>query len=242
MSNLMLGIVLGLWAGVSMVLSLSGIGIRTALLTGLVSGLCVGNVQAGMEMGATMTLMGIGFYTYGGATVPDTITGTIFGTVVSAKTGSYDAGLVVANGIALLMTQMDILGRGTTTVFQHMGDNALAKNSISGFETSVLLGTLPWALARLIPVLCGMLLMDQIEALTNFAVSMQGVQKGLAVIGGLLQAAGFALLISYMDVKKYWPFMIVGYVLFAYCGVGTIGLALVGAAAAYLFVGAQEAA
>ncbi|MCF0111573.1 MAG: PTS sugar transporter subunit IIC [Erysipelotrichaceae bacterium] len=242
MSNLMLGIVLGLWAGVSMVLSLSGIGIRTALLTGLVSGLCVGNVQAGMEMGATMTLMGIGFYTYGGATVPDTITGTIFGTVVSAKTGSYDAGLVVANGIALLMTQMDILGRGTTTVFQHMGDNALAKNSISGFETSVLLGTLPWALARLIPVLCGMLLMDQIEALTNFAVSMQGVQKGLAVIGGLLPAAGFALLISYMDVKKYWPFMIVGYVLFAYCGVGTIGLALVGAAAAYLFVGAKEAA
>ena len=242
MSNLMLGIVLGLWAGVSMVLSLSGIGIRTALLTGLVSGLCVGNVQAGMEMGATMTLMGIGFYTYGGANVPDTITGTIFGTVVSAKTGSYDAGLVVANGIALLMTQMDILGRGTTTVFQHMGDNALAKNSISGFETSVLLGTLPWALARLIPVLCGMLLMDQIEALTNFAVSMQGVQKGLAVIGGLLPAAGFALLISYMDVKKYWPFMIVGYVLFAYCGVGTIGLALVGAAAAYLFVGAKEAA
>ncbi|MCF0109000.1 MAG: PTS sugar transporter subunit IIC [Erysipelotrichaceae bacterium] len=236
MSNLMLGIVLGLWSGISMVLNLSGLGVRTALITGLISGLCVGNIDAGMQMGATMTLMSIGFYTYGGATVPDVITGTIFGTVVSAKTGSYDAGLVVANGIALLMTQMDILGRGTTTVFQHMGDNALAKNSIPAFERSVLMGTLPWILARLVPVFCGMLLMDQIEALTNFATSMVGVQKGLAVVGGLLPAAGFALLMSYMDIKKYWPFMIIGYVLYAYCGVGTIGLALVGAAAAFLFV------
>lgn len=236
----MLGIVLGLWSGVAMVANLSGLGIRTALLTGFVSGLCVGNVAAGMEMGATMTLMGIGFYTYGGATVPDTVTGTIFGSVVSAKTGSYDAGLVVANGIALLMTQMDILGRGTTTVFQHMGDAALAKNDIPQFELSVILGTIPWILSRAIPVVAGMLLMDQIEVLTNFATSMATVQAGLKVVGSILPAAGFALLVSYMDIKTYWPFMVVGYVLYAYMGVGTIGLALVGAAAAALYVGGNK--
>ena len=43
-----------------------------------------------------------------------------------------------------------------------------------------------------------------------------------------------------MDIKKYWPFMIVGYVMFAYMGVGTLGLALVGAAAGALYIGTAK--
>jgi len=40
-----------------------------------------------------------------------------------------------------------------------------------------------------------------------------------------------------MDLKKYWPFLILGFVLYAYMGVGTIGLALVGLAAGALYTG-----
>ena len=85
------------------------------------------------------------------------------------------------------------------------------------------------------------LLVDQLEGFANFATSVAWVSNGLAVVGKALPAVGFALLLSYMDIKKYWPFMIVGYVLFAYMGVGTIGLALVGAAAGALYIkgGAQ---
>jgi len=233
----MLGIVLGLWNGVSMVLNLSGIGVRTTLITGVIAGACVGDINMGFQIGATCLLMSIGFYTYGGATIPDYITGTLFGTVIAAKSGDYSTGLTVAVALALLMTQMDILGRASTTVFQHLGDAALAQNNIKKFEAVTLAGVLPWALSRMIPVVLGMLLLDQIQVLTDFATKVTWIQNGLSVVGGLLPAVGFALLLSYMDLTKYWPFLILGFVLYAYAGMGTIALALVGLAAGGLMMG-----
>ena len=236
MSNVMLGIILGLWSGIAMVLNLSGLGVRTPILTGIVAGLCVGDLATGLSVGSVMLINSLGFYTYGGATIPDFITGTIFGTVVGAKAGNIDAGIVVAQGIALLMTQMDILGRATTTVFQHLAEGALAKNSIKKMELYTILGTLPWILSRAVPVLLGMILIDNVVVLTNFATNVNWIANGLKVVGKILPAVGFALLLTYMDLKKYWPFFIIGFVLYAYAGMGTLALALVGLAAASFFV------
>ena len=236
MSNVMLGIILGLWSGVAMVLNLSGLGVRTPIITGIIAGLCVGDLATGLSVGSVMLINSLGFYTYGGATIPDFITGTIFGTVVGSKAGNIDAGIVVAQGIALLMSQMDILGRATTTVFQHLAEGALAKNSIKKMELYTVLGTLPWILSRAIPVLLGMILIDNVVVLTNFATSVNWIANGLKVVGKVLPAVGFALLLSYMDLKKYWPFFVIGFVLFAYAGMGTVALALVGLAAASFFV------
>jgi PTS system mannose-specific IIC component len=232
----MLGIILGLWSGVAMVLNLSGLGVRTTVLTGIIAGLCVGDLATGLQVGSTMLISSMGFYTYGGATIPDFITGTIFGTVVGAKTGSVESGIVVAGGIALLMSQMDILGRASTTVFQHLAEGALANNSIKKMELYTILGTLPWILSRAIPVVLGMILIDNVVVLTNFANSVNWIANGLRVVGKILPAVGFALLLSYMDLKKYWPFFIIGFVLYAYAGMGTVALALVGLAAASFFV------
>ncbi|MDR1795754.1 MAG: PTS sugar transporter subunit IIC [Erysipelotrichaceae bacterium] len=236
MNNLFLAIALGLWSGVAMVLNLSGVGVRTPLLTGVVTGLCIGNVNQGFEIGAICQLMSIGFYTYGGATIPDYVTGAIFGTIIYNKSGNYDLGLANATLLGLLMTQMDILGRATTTVFQHLGDAALAKNSIKTFELWTILGTLPWILSRAIPTFLGVLFSDNLAAFQDFANSVNWIRLGLAVVGKALPAVGFALLLSYMDLKKYWPFLALGYVLFAYMGVNTIGLAIIGAAAGALYI------
>lgn len=242
MNTFLVALLLGLWSGVSMVLNLTGLGVRTALLSGVISGLVVGDVALGFEIGATCLLMSVGYYTYGGATTPDYVTGAIFGVVVAKNTGSYDVGLAISITLSLLMTQMDILGRASTTVFQHLADAALAQNNIKKFEIWTVLGTLPWILSRFVPVFVGILLVDQLEGFANFATSVAWVSNGLAVVGKALPAVGFALLLSYMDIKKYWPFMIVGYVLFAYMGVGTIGLALVGAAAGALYISNQGGA
>ena len=242
MNTFLVALLLGLWSGVSMVLNLTGLGVRTALLSGVISGLVVGDVALGFEIGATCLLMSVGYYTYGGATTPDYVTGAIFGVVVAKNTGSYDVGLAISITLSLLMTQMDILGRASTTVFQHLADAALAQNNIKKFEVWTVLGTLPWILSRFVPVFVGILLVDQLEGFANFATSVAWVSNGLAVVGKALPAVGFALLLSYMDIKKYWPFMIVGYVLFAYMGVGTSGLALIGAAAGALYISNQGGA
>lgn len=237
MNTFLVALLLGLWSGIAMVLDLSGIGVRNALLSGVIAGVLVGDVSLGFEVGATCLLMSVGFYTYGGATIPDYVTGAMFGTVIAAESGSLDVGLATAATLSLLMTQMDILGRASTTVFQHLADKALADNNIKRFELWTLMGTLPWCLSRLIPVFIGVLLVDSLAGFAAAAASIQWVSDGLAVVGRALPAVGFALLLSYMDIKKYWPFMVIGYVMYAYMGVGTIGLAIVGAAAGFLYMG-----
>ena len=236
MSTFMVALLLGLWSGVAMVLNLSGLGVRTALLSGVIAGLLVGDVNLGFKVGAQCLLLSVGYYTYGGATTPDYVTGSMFGVVVAKATGSIDVGLTVAITLSLLMTQMDILGRASTTVFQHLADAALAENKIGKFEMWTIAGTIPWILSRLVPTFLGCLLVEQVEGIAAAATSVAWVSNGLAVVGKALPAVGFALLLSYMDIKKYWPFMVLGYVMFAYMGVGTLGLALVGAAAGALYI------
>ena len=137
---------------------------------------------------------------------------------------------------------MDILGRATTTIFQHAADKALASNSIGSFEGWTLAGMIPWLLSRAIPVFVGVLLSDNLTALADFSANFAWFSNGLSVVGKALPAVGFALLLSYMDVSKYWPFMVIGYVLFAYMAVPTIGLALVGVTAGYLYTMKKGAA
>ena len=210
-------------------------GIYNPLIFGVVTGLVVGDVKLGLEVGATAALLDIGFYTYGGATTPDYNIGAMFGTVVYKQSGSLEQGLLVATVVGLLISWFDIFGRGVTTVFQHGGDRALANKDIKAFERWHLLGTQGWFWSRFIPVFIGMLFIDKYQVIADFIANYAWIKNGLAVIGKALPAVGFELLLSYMDIKNFWPFMLVGYALYAFMGVPTLGLAIIGIALGYLF-------
>jgi len=210
-------------------------GIYNPLIFGVVTGLVVGDVKLGLEVGATAALLDIGFYTYGGATTPDYNIGAMFGTVVYKQSGSLEQGLLVATVVGLLISWFDIFGRGVTTVFQHGGDRALANKDIKAFERWHLLGTMGWFWSRFIPVFIGMLFIDKYQVIADFIANYAWIKNGLVVIGKALPAVGFALLLSYMDIKHFWPFMLIGYALYAFMGVPTLGLAILGIALGYLF-------
>lgn len=238
MSNVLLALVLALFTGFMIVvpsLAMNGF-LYTPLVFGAFTGLVVGDVQTGLMVGTTCMLMDIGFYTYGGATVPDYNVGAVFGTLVVVMGGaSLDEGLVIATALALLMSLFDILGRATTTVFQHAGDKALAKRNLKSFERFHIMGVIPWVLGRFIPTFIGVLFINQYQVISELLARFAWLQSGLKVVGKSLPAVGFALLLSYMDIKHYWPFMLIGYCLFAFMGVPTIGLAIIGVAAGYLY-------
>ena len=59
------------------------------------------------------------------------------------------------------------------------------------------------------------------------------LMNGLTVVGGLLPAVGFALIMSTMLKKEYIPAIIVGYICVAYLKMPVIGLAFVGVALAF---------
>ena len=239
MPTVLLAIILATFTGLMiLVASLAMGGLYTPLLFAFVTGLIVGDVQVGLQVGATCALMALGFYTYGGATTPDYNVGAMFGVLVAVQTGDIQQGIVIGSVIALLMSWFDILGRAATTVFQYGGDRALAKRNVKSFERWHLLGTMGWFWSRFIPVFIGVMFIDKYQYIADFIANYGWIKVGLSVIGKCLPAVGFALLLSYMDIKNYWPFMLLGYALFAFMGVPTLGLAIIGIVAGALYTGA----
>jgi len=207
-----------------------------SLIVGAVTGLIVGDVKLGLTIGATLTLMSLGMWTYGGATIPDFMTGAILGTAFGALPGvGLEGGLAIAVPAALLMTQLDVLGRATTTLFIHGADRAVARGDVKAVTWWHLLGQLPWGLTRFIPVFLAVWLgAGPVQAAINGMP--EKLMQAIKVTGAILPALGFALLLTMMPLKKYWPFALIGYVLFAYLNVPMIGIALAAVAIGVLYI------
>jgi mannose/fructose/N-acetylgalactosamine-specific phosphotransferase system component IIC len=57
----------------------------------------------------------------------------------------------------------------------------------------------------------------------------------MTLVGAILPAVGFAMLLKIMPVGRYWYMLLIGFVLFAYLKVPLLGIALFGLAIAFLY-------
>lgn len=232
--SIWVALVLAIWAYIGIVTTLGpGLWWQEALISGFVTGVIVGNIPLGLTVGASLTLLSLGLWTYGGATIPDFQTGAIVGTAIGALGGGFPAGFAIALPTALLMTQLDVLGRAVTTVFIHGADHYADEGDERGVSAMHLLGQLPWGLTRAIPVFLAIWLgAGPLQSLIKTAP--QWFNNGMATVGHVLPALGFALLLSMLPLRRFWPFLLIGFVLFAYLSVPIIGIAILAVAIGFL--------
>lgn len=214
------------------------IGPYTPLFAATFTGLVLGDVQTGLMIGATLQLMTLGVATYGGATVPDFLSGAIMGTayaIISGQGAEYGIGVAVP--IGLLLTQLDILGRMTNTFFQHRADKYAEDGNYKGVERCNVFGIIPWTVSRIIPVFVGLAFGEHVVKVINEWIPLW-VMNGLKAAGAILPAMGIAILMRYLPIKKFWPYFIIGFVLLAYGAAffSVLGVALVGLALAAIYV------
>lgn len=205
------------------------------LLVGLVAGIIMGDIKTGLAVGGTLQLMVLGVGTYGGASVPDFMTGAIVGTafaVASGKGLSFAIGLAVPVG--LLMVQLDVLARFTNTYFQHRVDSKIAEGDVPGVSRNILYGSIPWSLSRAIPVFIMLTLGNSVIQIILKDMP-KWLTSGLSVAGGVLPVVGIAILLRYLPTKQYVNYLIIGFVLAAYIKVPMLGIALVGLAMAIAY-------
>jgi mannose/fructose/N-acetylgalactosamine-specific phosphotransferase system component IIC len=211
------------------------------LLAGTAAGMIVGHVTLGMAIGATLELIALGVYTYGGATIPDYQTGAIIGTALAATgTGGLQSqvaiGIAVGLPAALLLASLDPIGRFLPTFLIHRADRYAAEGDARGLGRMHWLGLVPWLLPRAIPTFLAALALNS-ETVTNLQNDIpQGLVNGLTFVGGLLPAVGFAMLLTIMPVRRYWYMLLIGFVLFAYLDVPLVGIALFGLPIAIMYV------
>ncbi|MGM0218791.1 PTS mannose/fructose/sorbose/N-acetylgalactosamine transporter subunit IIC [Enterococcus sp. AZ126] len=189
------------------------------VFAGLVTGLVMGDVTAGLIIGGSMQLTILGVGTFGGASRIDANSGTVLATAFSVGLGMNpeQAIAAIAVPVASLMIQMDILGRFTNTFFAHRIDSNIEAMNYKGIERNFLLGAVPWALSRALPVFFALSFgggfVDNVVGYLNTDLKWLG--DGLSVAGAVLPAVGFAILLRYLPVKKHLAYLILGFVLTA---------------------------
>ena len=124
------------------------------VFAGFITGLIMGDVTTGLFIGGSLQLFVLGVGTFGGASRIDATSGAVLATAFSVSQG-IDAPLAIttiAVPVAALLTYFDVLGRMTTTFFAHRVDAAIERFDYKGIERNYLLGAIPWALSRALPV------------------------------------------------------------------------------------------
>ena len=209
------------------------------VFAGLVTGLVMGDMRAGLLIGASMQLTVLGVGTFGGASRIDANSGTILATAFSISSGMKPAAAVaaIAVPVASIMIQTDILARFANTFFAHKIDKMVDEYNYKGIERYFIAGALPWALSRMIPV--GLALAFGGGFVANLArvlnTSWKWLGDGLATAGAVLPAVGFAILLHYLPVKKHFAYLILGFtvtMLFStvFGNIQTLGTAVAGVA------------
>ncbi len=216
--------------------------LSSPVAAGLIAGLVMGDLKAGLIIGGSMQMTVLGVGTFGGASRIDANTGTVIAVAFSVGAGmdAQAAIAAVAVPVASLMIYMDILGRFTNTFFAHRIDAEVEKMNYKGIERYFVAGALPWALSRMIPVGLGLTLGGTFIA--SVVKWLDGPAKwlgdGLTVAGAVLPAVGFAILLRYLPVKKHWPYLILGFIITMlmttlFTDVQTIGTGLAAASKAF---------
>lgn len=236
-------IILLVYTGIAVLDQISiQIGPYSALFGGAFTGLVMGDLATGLLIGATLQLATLGVATYGGATVPDFLSGSIIGTTYAILSdGGVEYGMGIAIPVGLLLIQLDILGRMCNTFFQHRADRYAETGNYKGVERCNVAGILPWTLSRIIPVFICLVFGEQVIGLINEFIPAW-FMTGLQAAGKILPAMGIAILMRYLPLKKFYPFFIIGFVLMAYFSesMTVLGVALLGFAAAALYVMAKQ--
>ena len=231
-------IILSIWAAIAQLEVLTtGVGFwNRPIIAGTAAGLIAGNVELGVLIGSMLEMTSLGVWSYGGAAVPDYTTGAVIGVMVGVLTNNSDIGLTTGVAMAAITQNTDVLARTLNSFCAQRADKYAAEGNIKQAHVSHYLGVIPWGLSRIIPVLIVGVLGNTFAAqVVEMLNENSFILSGFQAIGAAMPALGFVILLTYLPFRKQWWWVVLGFVLSAYLGVPTLGIALLGLVCAIVY-------
>ena len=196
-------------------------------------GIILGDPNTGLVVGGTIQLMSMGAAGLGGSSAPDYGMAGMVATVLAVLAGTNDisVGLAVGVAVAMLYVQLDVLFKiYNSWVFKVIRGHA-AKREYGKMLRSFFLSHAYLFLQGAIPMAIVLAFgQSAVDAILAFMPAW--FTGGLTIAAGILPVTGFAMLLTFMPVNKFYAFLIVGYVLSAYMGLTVLPIALLGGAVA----------
>ena len=232
-------ILLALWAGLAGVQHrfLGVIHIDRPLVAGLVVGLVTGDVGTAVMAGASLELIFIGAQRIGGSVPPNIVIGGTLGAAAAVTTGQgIEAAIAVGVPAALIGSALEVFVKTICSFFVHAAEGYAAEDppNVTGITVMAHLGNLLYVLETMIPV--GLFLQFGTGPTTDVLNAIPAdLLTGLKVMGVILPVIGFAILLNMLLTRRMVPFFLIGFFLAAYLKVPTLGIAIVGLVAAWLY-------
>ncbi len=203
-------------------------------------GWVLGDVQAGLIIGASLELVFMGAIQVGAAVPPDVLVGASLGTAFAIISGEgSEIALTLALPIAILAQSLKVIIFIVRSWFMNyaveLAEDANIKGMFALNMFGVILQSFMYFMVVFVAVLFGS---SVVEA---FVQSIpQGLMNGLEVAGKLLPAVGFALLLQPMMDKSNVLYFILGFILIAYLDLPILAVTLFGVILAFILVYEQN--
>lgn len=189
-------------------------------------GLVLGDLQAGLAIGASLELLFMGSISIGAYVPPDEKVGSILACAFAISLGKgTEAAIALAMPIATLSLAISNMLNAVAPVFVDMADRFAAKGNLSGIYA------VHWGIGLVVCLksflLCFgafMLGADAVQGLLDWIPDF--VLDGFGIAANILPAMGFAMLGRLVITKQLVPFYFLGFLLCSYAGVPVLGVAL----------------
>lgn len=200
------------------------------IVTGLFTGIVLGDIKTGIIMGATLELAFIGSFSVGASIPPDVVTGGILGTAFAITAGAgTETALLLGLPIATLTLIFKNIYLGLLIpIMNHKADDYANEGNYKGVEWMHLIAGFGLSLMlALIVSISFSVGSNTIKGLLDMIPDF--VQHGLSVATGIIPALGFAMLARLLINKTVAPYFFLGFIVAAYLNIPVTGIAVLGA-------------
>jgi mannose/fructose/N-acetylgalactosamine-specific phosphotransferase system component IIC len=205
---------------------LGRLNLERPLIVSTLVGLALGDLEKGLLVGASLELMSLGLVNIGAAAPPDMNMASIIATAFAIFSNSNaETALTIAIPISVLGQMLGILMRTILSNLTHWADRLISEGKFSqARKIHIVYGTGLYALMYFIPIFLAIyfgtdLVKQIVDAIPEW------LTNGLTVASKILPAYGFALLLQTMLSKKMVAFLLLGFLVTAYSGLGITGVA-----------------
>lgn len=233
-------LLIALWAGYCSYDDQGPQMLRRPLLIGPVVGLILGDLKAGLIISATLELTWMGLGNMAGYKTPDMIVGTIVGVTVSIVSGTggsvegIAAGVAAANAVAVLAQQLLMVFDFVRPFLAVWADQIALGGD---FDAILKINYLAIAFQFLIRAVPTFIVVYFSTAVVDAVLTKipTHVLSSLSTASGILPAVGLSILMTMMMKGFMWPFLLLGFVLTTYLGLGILPVTLISLSIAMLY-------
>lgn len=225
---LLQAILIAIWAGIAGIEQFDGLqSLHRPIISGLVIGLILGDVQKGLIVGGSLELVWMGLVPLAGAQPPNIVVGGVFGVSLALLSGlEAQEAIGIVFPVAVIGQMIVTLMFSLYSGMMQLGDKAAEEARPEGVDSLVYIQLLiRFILFGGVTFLFVYYGADSVKAIIE-ALPPKLV-AGFGTAGGMMPAIGFALLLNIMLKKEYFGFLIVGFVLTAYLKLDLIAITLI---------------